>query len=43
VSGVDDRESPSDAHVAIMIIAGIVVMFIVGLLFLVVSLASDWQ
>lgn len=31
----------SDAHVAIIIIAGIVVMFIVGVLLLVFAMASD--
>jgi hypothetical protein len=36
-------EGPSDTHVAIMIIAGVVVMFIIGFLFLVISMVSDWQ
>ena len=36
-------EGPGDTHVAIIIIAGIVVMFIVGFLFIVISMASDWQ
>jgi hypothetical protein len=36
-------EPPSDAHVAITIIAGIVVMFLVGFLMLVVSMVRDWQ
>lgn len=38
-----DEHQHSDAHVGILIVAGIVVMFIVGILLLVVSMASDWQ
>jgi hypothetical protein len=45
ISGDDAGGVPnggSDARVAIAIIAGIVVMFLVGFLLLVFAMASDW-
>ena len=35
--------APSDTRMAIVIIGAIVVMFLVGFLLLVVSMASDWK
>ena len=43
-SADDPRGSaPSDTRVAIMIIGGIVVMFLIGFLLLVFAMASDWK
>lgn len=43
-AGSDARgAAPGDAHVALFIIGGIVMMFVVGFLILVISMARDWQ